>query len=287
MSSFIYSLRLILAAIIAFSLMSYLQWQESYWIIISALLSLQLGEGYTWQKKIMLLVITGLLASSFAWILGLATGLPPSYNWERFLSILSGFGIALILQTLFFPTRQINLINNELLNCINALIQLNQSHFAALIKRNYTTNIFSYEKLWHENRRAALHAFFKFRSLDGAKRIRGSRPLLQSLEHTYDILQSLNHLTPRITDSTTFEVAQPEFQALLTAINTQLEALETHIKTPNTPLPHNTLPEKITQLEDVYRSALQVVVREPSMFLYFINDLKDLNRLLEQMLNTE
>jgi uncharacterized membrane protein YccC len=321
MAQFRQILRLLLAAAIALWLAPILQWSESYWILLAALLSLQMSSAPLLRHKAFTLLLTAILAATAATISNfisphsvllavflfistlttvmaglrwplfwgatflinffavLSAGLPTNMDGinKRFLCILTGFGIAIILQKCFFPSRLRDDLHGSLTQALQDLMDLNQAIFNGFIAVDYPAKQFEYIKKVHQKRRDFSYSISVARDL--MKKIKKDKDkftgMLCSIEHLYEIIQALGALLYRVEDHTTFQIIHKELLALSASTVPAQEALQ----------------DNIFQLEDVNHAALMVAAKDPMAFLLFIQDLfalqKGMLRLTEAIAAAE
>jgi hypothetical protein len=237
-------------------------------------LSIYLGVRYA--------VIRG-MAFIINFIVTLSAGILVSQPFvtQRFLCVLLGFGVAAFLQLVFFPSRSGVLAKTSLIDCFGRLSQLNRAIFSCFISRDYPQKHYLYDKELHKKRADFLFAITKAREA-GLKLRNGQFSLiLDQVENLYEMILSLGILLHRVGDHTTFEVASVEFTALAVSIADCFQMLEDKIQYPHSPTRMDeSFTEAIFQLEEINRSALQVVAREPIVFMFFINDLNELKDTL-------
>ncbi|MDR3478994.1 MAG: hypothetical protein P4M14_13310 [Gammaproteobacteria bacterium] len=325
MKSIQQSYRLVLAATIAFGFYYFFQWQEAYWIVISALLGVQFCPKLLWRGRLVVVLVAGLAAASLALLsqlisgyvfclavflmlttyVSVSLGVIYSAIWgvtfltnfiatlsagagasspfwaERFLCVLLGFVIAAFLQMIFFPSRSVASANIRLIQCFQRLSQLSRAIFSCFISRDYPEKHYIYDKGLHERRADCLYAITQLRNIWPKIENIQFVSIVNQVEHLYEILLSLGILLQRVGDHTTFEVASVEFTALAVSITDCFQMLIDKIKHPQFPTRMDeAFTEAIFQLEEINRSALQVVAREPIVFMFFINDLNELKEAL-------
>jgi uncharacterized membrane protein YccC len=330
MAQFRQILRLMLAAVIALWLAHTLQWSESYWIVIAALLSLQMSSAPLLRQKEFALVGTAILAAAAATITNfisphvlllavflflstlttvmaglrwplfwgatflinffaaLSSGFPTDMDGinKRFLCILMGFGIAIVLQKCFFPGRLRDAARGALTQALQDLIDLNQAIFNCLLAADYPEKQFEYSKKVHQKRRDFSYAISVARAL--MKKMKKEQDkyvdMLCAIEQLYEIIQALGTLLYRVEDHTTFQIIYKELLALSETIYQDLRALKLFLlKKTKTPPAQETLKDNIFQLEDVNHAALSVAAKDPMVFLLFIQDLFALQKSLADL----
>jgi uncharacterized membrane protein YccC len=330
MAQFRQILRLILAAALALWLSHTLQWSESYWITLAALLSLQMSSAPLLRQKELILIVTAVLAAVAATITNyisphvvilalflffstlatvmvglrwplfwgatflinffaaLSSGFPTDMDGvrKRFLCILMGFGIAIVLQKCFFPSRLRNDVRWALTQALQDLIDLNQAVFNCFLAVNYPEKQFEYTKKIHQKRRDFSYSISIAREL--LKKIKGNKDkpanILCTIEELYEIIQALGTLLYRVEDHSTFQIAYKELLALSETISKDLRAIKLLLleKTKIAP-PQDVLKDNIFQLEDVNHAALNVAAKDPMVFLLFIQDLFSLQKGMLQL----
>lgn len=216
----------------------------------------------------------------------LAMGLPVSQAGleQRGLAIVMGLAIALMLRLLVFPARSHTAMRQSLVRVLHALAQFNRTLFLCFLSQDYPQRTYYYEKQLHNKRTAYLYAI----STVKYNKTRLSDPLFDAMvsqiDHLYEIILSLSCLLSRVGDHTTFQMVTAELTGLSTGIERHLHAMSGLLKVPSRlTLLDDALNAAIFQLEEVHRSALQVVAREPMVFLFFQHDLNALNEALGRL----
>jgi len=181
-----------------------------------------------------------------------------------------------------------------------ALNQLQKSIFACYIQKDYLLNQYLYRQQIHRARLKLLTTMKKMRSI-----ARLQNKIVQ-LENLYEIVFSLNILKLHVIDHTTFDMCIGEFKKISEGLSSTLQhiilflerqghprtkiVLENGRDQPDHPLLHDAakifggLSHKIDELEELYRSTLQVAARDPIFFLFFVQDLIALRDMLESFL---
>jgi hypothetical protein len=107
--------------------------------------------------------------------------------------------------------------------------------------------------------------------------------MVDYIEQLYEILQSLGLMAQRVDDHATFAVAEKELLTLSSVISGRLRRLAASVtQKQREPASATTLSEAIFEMEEVSRTVLQVVARDPLVFTIFIQDLYALDRLCLQ-----
>lgn len=103
------------------------------------------------------------------------------------------------------------------------------------------------------------------------------RKLTCEANEIFEIIMALSALRYQVKDHSTFEIAQQEFSDIAVAL---LDVMSLQKK-----FPDDYLEVSIARLEEVYRSALQVTAYEPLVFLFFVYSLRALAFQLNCFLN--
>lgn len=155
---------------------------------------------------------------------------------------------------------------------LQGLNELQKKTFLLYLRRDFSENYFANEKQFHELRAVVLIHLQKMQSLIGkSKRLSVWKNSYDQLEHLFEIIISLGLLRYRIKDPATFEVCEKELQSISVNMADALVSLSRGL---STEFSLSALDMAIVGFEEIYRSALQVVSKEPLIFLIFIQDLR-------------
>jgi hypothetical protein len=214
-------------------------------------------------------------------------GVDMQQTLQRFLFIVAGFFIAIILQILFFPNRLRNDCKLVLTQCLQQLSELNQAIFDCYLAADYPDKQFQYEKRLHQKRRDVSYEISIARQLIGKMKKSEKLSLLPvfcSIEQIYEIILSMGLLDYRIEDRSTFELAYKEFLEIANHIDAQLRAIKIQLlKNKSSAINSETLKEAIYQFEDISRATFDVAAKDPMVFLLFIQDMYALNECMEKL----
>jgi hypothetical protein len=174
-------------------------------------------------------------------------------------------------------------------NSVLRLVKLSHAIFRSYVTHNYAEEHFNYERKLHKCRSDFLDTMNQARLLLGKMRVKEQQKfslLLDDVEQIYEILQSLSLLVYRIEDHSTFAVADKEFLAISSGIDTHLRQLAKALTAKkHKPSPASVLGENIYELEEINRTVLQVVASDPVVFMIFIQDLYVLDKVIARLSN--
>lgn len=154
---------------------------------------------------------------------------------------------------------------NKLSRELKALDALQKIFFSCYLQRDYAENYFEYEKLIHEESDRFLHPDNRFLML-------------------YEIILCLGALRYRTKEYSLLEPLQTEFSAITGAITSCLKQLRLAIKKNKAiSIDLTQLLSGIQALENLYQHVLQVLAKDPIVFLFFIYDLYALHDQLEKL----
>ena len=190
----------------------------------------------------------------------------------------------------FFASGSKKLLN-ACVHYFKALDKLQIAVFNCYLQKDYVFKKYFYEQQMHKARLRLLYAMKKIRRVTGLD----EKNHLAKLENLYEIIFSLNTLKLRITDHATFEVCETEFQKISQSLSKVLEHIavflfELRHQQPNISIDNITNPtirhmlddtakimgklsNQTDRLEELYRSTLQVVSKDPIFFLFFVQSL--------------
>ncbi|HEX2548265.1 MAG TPA: hypothetical protein VHM20_00440 [Gammaproteobacteria bacterium] len=163
----------------------------------------------------------------------------------------------------------------SLRNAFFTLAKLNEFFFYAYLKTDFLENEAQYAKIFVENRKNFFQAMQKVRALNA-----DHADLVQLLEQLYENIFSLHLLRFRVKDYTIFAVCRQDLQniqVLTTKLLLQLGKSFSHPALIAT----DHLISQIHELESVYHRTLKVLAPDPSIFLFFIQDLLTLSEKIE------
>lgn len=176
--------------------------------------------------------------------------------------------------------------------CVNYFKALNKLQiivFTCYLSKEYAINQSFYEKKMHKARTRLLRAMKKIRHVEK----KDTAVNLAKLENLYEIIFSLNTLKLRVTDHATFEVCEMEFKKLSECLTNALNHINLFLEKEKHPERHmlgdtakvlGRLSHQTDALEELYRSTLQVVAKDPIFFLFFIQDLMAFRDELESFI---
>lgn len=177
------------------------------------------------------------------------------------------------------------------MNYFKALDQLQIAILSCYIQKDYQEKKYDFEQTIHKARLNIMGTMKKLRLKIGAQ---GQTDFLSKLENLYEIVFSLNILKYRVTDYATFEICKKEFAKISVKLSEALKQinlllkhisnLSSHTMMEETAKTMGKLSNQIDLLEELYRSTLQVVSKDPIFFLFFIQDLMALRDQLESFI---
>jgi hypothetical protein len=180
-----------------------------------------------------------------------------------------------------------NKIHTILSKSVCRLAGLSRAIFSCYMTHNYMDNYFNHEKTLHSERSRYLYEINQARcwvdKTTGAPQHFFLR-IIDLLEQAYEVLQAISLLIYRVEDHSTFAVADKEFLAISGSVVNEFDRLAEQLRRKKSSIARtNILNENIYEFEEINRSALQVVAREPLVFMIFIQDMHELDRVLMQL----
>lgn len=328
-----YSIRILIAICGAFFLAQYLQWSQGYWLVLSAVLLMQIRIDNFFWKNSWVLLLSGILmavnvclANGFASIhyllpfylflttlvtvcfslikteyflsaffvnlVGIiAAGMPVSgaVLWARVECVFFGILLALLVGCLCWPPRLYPDLKQQLRNCFSNLDELQKKLFFIYLKRDYAEQHFFYERDLHQQRELI---FFDMKKMNEAleklapAQANNWRDCFDHLNHLFDIIIALGNLRYRIQDQATFEVCEKELALVSIYISKGLDNLTKQLKSKKAvEFNLDGFVLAIRAVEEIYRSTLQVVSKDPLVFLLFIQNLYAVQEELNSLAN--
>lgn len=206
---------------------------------------------------------------------------------QRFWCVLLGFLLAFIVQYIFIRVRSQAVMRLMLANSLYRLAQLSRAIFSCYLSHNYVEEHFNHEKKLHIKRGRYLYDIEHARQLlsrfKGEQHEKFSR-LIGLIERSYEMLQAINLLLYRVDDHSTFAVADKELLAISSSVVSEFDLLAEQLQNKDMVSGRSTLlHENIYEMEEINRSALQVVAKEPLVFMIFIQDMLGLDKLMTKL----
>lgn len=190
----------------------------------------------------------------------------------------------------FFASGSKKLVN-ACVRYFKALDKLQIAIFNCYLHKDYIFKKYFYEQQMHKSRLKLLSSMKKIRSVTG----KDEKNYLTKLENLYEIIFSLNTLKFRVADHATFEVCEIEFKKISQSLSNVLDHIilflvelshqqtDVSIKDVINPQIRHMLDDtakimgklshQTDSLEELYRSTLQVVSKDPIFFLFFVQSL--------------
>ncbi len=171
-----------------------------------------------------------------------------------------------------------------------SLDQLQKSILSCYFQKEYKEKKYDFEQKIYKSRLKLLGAMKKIRSIMKDNRQKN----LTQIENIYEMVFSLNILKLQVTDYATFEICEKEFINISVRLSAVLKHIMALLKK-NSIMQSNSLvsdaakimgklSNQTDSLEEVYRSTLQVVSRDPIFFLFFLQNLMALRDELESFI---
>lgn len=224
---------------------------------------------------------------------GLLSGLMPAPLSDlllRALSVLIGAGIVLCAQLLFYPYFIRNELRSLMINSFVNLQQINNRIFDCLIDPEYVDNVYLYERRLHDCKQQWMRIMGRIResiallkeTMSHDER-EANEKLVGLQEKLYENMLDFAQLRRRITDYTSLSVCSQEFRDIADEINRLFTAIIMRFDNKNLFINESVLEMKIKRLDDSYHHVLQVAVREPLVFLLFIDSLNAFCETIHRM----
>ncbi|MES2216846.1 MAG: hypothetical protein V4501_00400 [Pseudomonadota bacterium] len=247
-------------------------------LVVTVLITVAFG---VWQPRFWRAVFV----TNYLVLLAAAFGTDSIAALQRYFFVMLGFLLVAGLRWIFFHKTSARQLKWALANCLLKAASLSEAIFSVYLARDYEQRLFVYEKKLHWQRNAFLTSLVTVREslmeFDNAKRPSFVK-LLQSVEQIYEILLAIGLLVYRVSDHSTFEVANKELLALNEGLKAYLLALAAQLQRGQLAAP-TTFTDSIQELQDINHDALQVVAPDPMVFILFIQDFMALNEIFAQM----
>jgi len=220
-----------------------------------------------WQHSFILVlyaVLSGVLLTNF------------NGTVSRFGEIWIGFLIAIVVRKgLSAKSEEANReLIKEILLASNAYLH---SIFAAMLKKDYASQSFHYEKTFHACRHNLLEKLIYLHQVLQDDEESVYQNIEAQLGKLYENILSLGNILLRIDDVSIFEMASKEFSSMAETTEQTLKSLARFKQPKNL----DDLSYQIQQLQDVNMSGVQLVAQDPLLFFLFIEDWKLLERRFE------
>jgi hypothetical protein len=220
-------------------------------------------------------------------VVGCAFAVNDEQALQRCGYILGGFVIVTVLQMIFFHNASKREVKVAFADALQAAAALGQTIFTFFLAKDYQALHFNYERQWHSNNVKFLKKLRQSQWLlnyfHGDFKSRFAK-VLSNIEQLHEILMAMWLLIDRVEDHTTFDVATKEFTRLSDGMLAYLHALAAQLRRQKFSLPED-FSEAIDELQEVNHDALQVVAREPIVFLLFVQDFIALNYIFIQLVD--
>jgi hypothetical protein len=271
---------LVIALLVALS--GYLagwHWVQAVFLLLTIMATAAIG---VWQPRYWRVVFI----TNYLLILAAAIGVGSTEALQRYFYVACGFMLVAGMRWIMFHSSTTRQLKWFFANCLMKAAALSDTMFAVYLARDYQEKLFVYEKKLHWQRNAFLISLTTLRNV--LRQFKHSKradfvKLLHYVEQLYEILLAIGLLGYRVTDHTTFEVANKEILALGEGVAAYLKALAAQLSRGSLVVPVN-FSESITELQDINNDALIVVAPDPMVFILFIQDFYALHELFTQMI---
>lgn len=224
---------------------------------------------------------------------GLLSGLMPTTVLDLFMrvnSVLIATGIVLIAQFIFYPYFVRNELRSLMVKSLTNLQKINASIFDCLIDPEYVDNIYLYERRVHDRKKQWMRVMGRIReslsllssAMSHDERVANEK-LVGLQEKLYENMMDFGQLRRRVTDYTSLSVCSQEFNEIANEINRLFNSVIKHFYHQQLFANESVLEMKIKRLDDSYHHVLQVAVREPLVFLLFIDSLNAFCETIHQL----
>ncbi len=195
---------------------------------------------------------------------------------ERWLFILLGFAIAIVLQIVGWFHFVLDEWRWFTIDALKQLKILNNEIFSCFLQPDYPDNIYLYEHRLHLRKNKCMQAITRLFTLPKDKQ--QEKLPHNTIDRFFDLLLDCSQLRRRVSDHTTFAICNPELTTICQEIDRLFEGLIALVTGEKTFFPEvSMLQNKIQQLEENYNHVLQVASREPLAFVLFIFSLRALS----------
>lgn len=224
---------------------------------------------------------------------GLLSGLMPATYLDtvmRISSVMVATGIVLCAQFIFYPYFVRNELRSLMVNSLVNLQKINASTFDCLIDPEYVDNIYLYERRVHDRKKQWMRVMGRIRealsllstAMSQDEREANER-LVRLQEKLYENMMDFAQLRRRVTDYTSLSVCSQELNDIANEINRLFEGVIKRFYQQHLFANESVLEMKIKRLDDSYQHVLQVAVREPLVFLLFIDSLNAFCETIHQL----
>jgi hypothetical protein len=252
---------------------------QGIFLLVTVMVSVAIG---VWQPRFW----RSIFITNYLVVLGAAVGTDTTDALQRYFYVATGFMLVAGMRWIMFHSSTARQLKWFFANCLIKAAALSDTIFTVYLARDYQEKLFLYEKKLHWQRNAFLISLTTVRNVlnrfNYPKRAEFIK-LLQYVEQLYEILLALGLLGYRVTDHSTFEVANKEFLALGEGVSAYLKALAAQLRRGKLAVPTN-FAEAIQELQDINNDALVVVAPDPMVFILFIQDFFALHEVFTQMI---
>ena len=164
-------------------------------------------------------------------------------------------------------------VKKSLADCFDALAKVQNALFIPYLDQDYLLHQSYYNKLINTKRRHFLRKTQHARQL--VKKNEKYQAVFSKIENLYEIICSLHLLLFRVDEYAIFDICRREMQGIEKESTNLLLALAK-----NQPIDTQLLFNEVHLFETLFERTLQIVVRDPNIFLFFIQDLYAFNTVV-------
>lgn len=315
-------IRLIITTIVCLIFLSVWNIPEGYWLLLSALILIQLRIENSFVKNQLYVLGVGTFIaanvfvanalSSYTFLLAVFLSittffciylglkqrrfLPPvlminllgiivsaldssvTKEIQRSEAIIIGILLVVVLRSVLWPITFKNEFRRLTSVFWNSIQAMQDKIFQIYLLRDYSDNLYVYEKELHEKRVDNLDAINKMRELVSRMPAKKRLPYIKDIQHfeyIADMTITLGSLRYRVKDFSTLEVCEKEFKMISETITKDIAKIQKNERIKF----NKTL---IDSFENLYQTTLQVITHEPQVFLIFIHNIKKLLKEYER-----
>lgn len=164
-------------------------------------------------------------------------------------------------------------IRYALASCIQALADLQKSLFIFYFKKNTSESIIHKKK----------SIYFEKITQINKHLTNNNKKIIVAIEELYAIIITIHQLRYRISDYATFEVCHRELRSIEKNSITLMHQIAKRFFKKNHRFDLENYIISIQNFENVYEQTLQVITRDPIVFLFFIHDLYIFKEIVKKL----
>ncbi|MCW5583121.1 MAG: hypothetical protein KIT56_04415 [Gammaproteobacteria bacterium] len=211
-------------------------------------------------------------------------------NMDRLVLIIIGVMVAAVFQVLFYPHFVRNELRSSIIITLKKLKRVNHEIFSCLLQPEYPDNIYLFERRLHIQKNRFMQSMMRLRAVMqqvmkkmNAEEKEGYLAFLVQLDLLYANMLDYSQIRRRVTDHTSFLLCAIELSEIVKEVNTSIDGAISHVDGKKYYVNADMLAIKIKRLDDNYQNVLQIAVKEPLVFMLFIDSLNAFSKRIKEL----